>query len=191
MWDTAGQERFRAVAPMYYRNANAAILVFDLSQHKTYRDLKMWAQELQRNVQDPMILTVVGNKLDLHATRTVSREEAFLFASSIGANYMETSALNEQGLNQVFLRIAEGLVRLANENKSQTLRRYDSSNSISAYSNVFADDDQAFHLPSVHLGIPVEEGDVHSSDVGRLETPSWSIDHIAHGSVETTGWCCY
>ncbi|XP_036332205.1 ras-related protein RabJ-like, partial [Rhagoletis pomonella] len=89
IWDTAGQERFKAVAPMYYRNANAAILVFDLSQHKTFREIKSWIQELHRNVQEPMVLTLVGNKLDLLAHRTVTHDEAYLFASSIGATYFE------------------------------------------------------------------------------------------------------
>jgi len=55
---------------MYYRNANAAILVFDLTQYKTFTEIKSWIQELHRNVQDPMILTLVGNKMDMQAQRT-------------------------------------------------------------------------------------------------------------------------
>ncbi|XP_033247496.1 ras-related protein RabJ isoform X2 [Drosophila miranda] len=115
IWDTAGQERYRAVAPMYYRNANAAILVFDLTQYKTFTEIKSWIQELHRNVQDPMILTLVGNKMDMQAQRAVSRDEAFLFATSIGATYFETSTETDQGLEQVFLSTALGMVRLADE----------------------------------------------------------------------------
>lgn len=199
IWDTAGQERFKAVAPMYYRNANAAILVFDLTQYGTFKEVKSWIHELHRNVQDPLVLTLVGNKLDLHGSREVSREEAFLFANSIGATYFETSAETDQGLEQVFLSTALGLVRLAKEGKCRSLRQFDSCDSISTYTNnntAFNYSTQAIsnrhgsiiHLP-VPMGIPVE-GDVKITGEGRLETPSWSIEHIALGEVEPVNWCC-
>ncbi|XP_065367604.1 uncharacterized protein RabX1 [Calliphora vicina] len=205
IWDTAGQERFKAVAPMYYRNANAAILVFDLSQYRTFSEIKSWIQELHRNVQEPLILTLVGNKLDLHAIRAVSREEACLFANSMGATYFETSAETDQGLEQVFVSTALGLVRLAKEGKCRSLRQFDSCDSISTYTNnntAFNHTAQAIssrhlhengsviHLPSVPLGIPVEGDDVKATAEGRLETPSWSIEHIALGEVEPVNWCC-
>ncbi|XP_073813463.1 RAS oncogene family member RabX1 isoform X2 [Musca autumnalis] len=199
IWDTAGQERFKAVAPMYYRNANAAILVFDLSQYSTFKEIKTWIHELHRNIQDPLILTLVGNKLDLQAERVVSREEALLFANSIGATYFETSAETDQGLEQVFLSTALGLVRLAREGKCRSLRQFDSSDSISTYTNnntAFSYSTQALtngsiiHLPSIPMGIPVDGEDVKTTDQGRLETPSWSIEHIALGEVEPVNWCC-
>lgn len=84
------------MAPLYYRNANAALLVFDLTQYNSFVEIKSWVQELQRNVQEPMVLSLVGNKLDLEAKRAVSREEASLYATSIGGNYFETSALQDQ-----------------------------------------------------------------------------------------------
>lgn len=189
VWDTAGQERFKAVAPMYYRNANAALLCFDLTQYKTFKDIQKWVKELHRNVQDPMILTLVGNKLDLEDMRTVSRNEAFLYASSIGATYFETSAELDQGLNQVFLSTALGLTRLANEGKSHTLRQFDSCDSISAYAMNSVDDNLTANMPSVHIGIPVENH-VKATGIGHLERVSWSIDHIAHADVEKSGWCC-
>ncbi|XP_053964611.1 ras-related protein Rab-5B [Anastrepha ludens] len=204
IWDTAGQERFKAVAPMYYRNANAAILVFDLSQHITFTEIKTWVQELHRNVQEPMVLILVGNKLDLLAQRVVAYDEAYLFASSIGATYFEVSAETDQGLEQVFLSAALGLVRLANEGKSRSLRQFNSCDSISAYTNnntalshtsaalaAAKNGDAAFRLPYVHIGIPVDGDDERKvTGVGRLETPSWSIEHIAWGEVEPSScWC--
>ncbi|XP_030386972.1 vacuolar protein sorting-associated protein 21 [Scaptodrosophila lebanonensis] len=196
IWDTAGQERYKALAPMYYRNANAAILVFDLTQYKTFAEIKSWIQELHRNVQDPMILTLVGNKMDMHAERAVSRDEAHLFANSIGATYFETSTETDQGLEQVFLSTALGLVRLADEGKSRSLRSFQSCESIyknnnTAFSHLNLDNGSAaFRLPYVHIGIPVDGEDVRTSGEGRLETPSWSIEHIALGEVEHTSWCC-
>ncbi|XP_022226280.1 GTP-binding protein ypt5 [Drosophila obscura] len=202
IWDTAGQERYRAVAPMYYRNANAAILVFDLTQYKTFTEIKSWIQELHRNVQDPMILTLVGNKMDMQAQRAVSRDEAFLFATSIGATYFETSTETDQGLEQVFLSTALGMVRLADEGKSHSLRSFESTDSLAytntntAFSHTVAalarsPGNAAFRLPYVDIGVAVEGEDVKTNGVGRLETPPWSIEHIALGEVERPSWCCY
>lgn len=189
---------------MYYRDANAAILVFDLSQYKTFTEITYWIRELHRNVQDPLILTLVGNKFDLQASRVVSREEAQRFAISIGANYVETSAEADQGLEQVFNHTAMGLVRLASEGKCRTLRQFDSCDSISTYTNnntAFNYSAQALshrhnyengatiRIPGVAMGKEVEV-DIKATGVGRLETPSWSIEHIALGEVEPVNWCC-
>uniref|UniRef100_A0A182Q6J5 Uncharacterized protein n=1 Tax=Anopheles farauti TaxID=69004 RepID=A0A182Q6J5_9DIPT len=185
VWDTAGQERFKAMAPLYYRNANAALLVFDLTQYNSFNEIKGWVQELQRNVQEPMVLSLVGNKLDLEAKRAVSREEAMLYANSIGGNYFETSALHDQGIEQVFISIAVGLIKLSGEDVCSSLKRYESNDSLvlSGYSTRVNG--------VVQMGIPVENDSILSDGIGRLETPSWSRDHIAHGDEQRVGWCCY
>lgn len=96
LWDTAGQERFKAMAPMYYRNANAALLVFDVTNHTSFEEVKSWILELQRNVQEPMFLLLVGNKIDLEEQRAVSREEAVIYSQSIGAKFIESSVFFDQ-----------------------------------------------------------------------------------------------
>lgn len=82
-----------------------------------------------RNVPEPMVLTLVGNKIDL-ADRVVSKEEAFIFASSIGGNYFETSAARDQGIEQVFVTTALGLIKLSSDKKCSTLKRYESEDSL-------------------------------------------------------------
>jgi Ras-related protein Rab-21 len=96
IWDTAGQERFKAMAPLYYRNANAALLIFDLTSHASFEEVKSWILELQKNVQEPMFLLLVGNKADLVDKRAVSKEEAFVYAHSIGAKFLESSVVLDQ-----------------------------------------------------------------------------------------------
>ncbi|CAH2268451.1 jg16881 [Pararge aegeria aegeria] len=96
VWDTAGQERFRSMAPMYYRNANAALLVYDITSAGSFAAIKGWVKELQSNVPEPMVLSLVGNKCDLEESRAVAQSEAAQFAASIGAAYCETSALHDQ-----------------------------------------------------------------------------------------------
>ena len=49
IWDTAGQERFRAMAPMYYRGANAAVVCFDITQEESFEKMKDWVEELRKN----------------------------------------------------------------------------------------------------------------------------------------------
>lgn len=113
IWDTAGQERFKSMAPMYYRNANAALLVFDLTQYKTFTAMKQWVTELQRNVEKALVLVVIGNKSDLIENRQVSAEEGRLYATKIGASYHETSIFQDDDIKNVFLTIARCLLGLS------------------------------------------------------------------------------
>lgn len=90
-----------------------------------------------RNVIEPMILIVVGNKIDLEKERAVSREEAFLYASSINGSYYETSAINGgRGIEEVFISTARGLLRLAENNDCSSIKRYESADSILSCNDV-------------------------------------------------------
>ena len=51
IWDTAGQERYHSLAPMYYRGAQAAIVVYDITNADTFERAKSWVKELQRQVE--------------------------------------------------------------------------------------------------------------------------------------------
>lgn len=118
IWDTAGQERFRSMAPMYYRNANAALLMFDLTSMGSYEAMKTWVTELMGNVDDSIVLCVVGNKCDMRDVRAVKFKEASEYAASIGALYHEASALSSEGVEAVFVDIAQELVRSHVKNKT-------------------------------------------------------------------------
>ncbi|EXJ85619.1 rab family, other [Capronia coronata CBS 617.96] len=67
IWDTAGQERFASLAPMYYRNAQAALVVYDLTKPTSLIKAKHWVAELQRQASPGIVIALVGNKLDLCA----------------------------------------------------------------------------------------------------------------------------
>lgn len=130
VWDTAGQERFRSMAPMYYRNANAAMLVFDLTEYSTFKAIKSWVTELRRNVEEAMVLVVVGNKSDLTKDREVDAEEVRLYAMNIGATYYETSVLYDEGIDSVFIAIGTGLLRLTSGSEQlSSVKVYDSTSS--------------------------------------------------------------
>ncbi|GAA5958820.1 hypothetical protein JCM8115_000363 [Rhodotorula mucilaginosa] len=68
LWDAAGQERFRTLAPLFYRGALAAVLVYDVTDEASLQDVKFWMAELRKNMPDELIVLVVGAKADLAGT---------------------------------------------------------------------------------------------------------------------------
>jgi len=110
IWDTAGQERFRSMAPLYYRGAVAAILVFSMTDEGSFEKLKEWVRELQNNVDEPLVLAIACNKADLADQRVISAETATQYAQSIGALIFETSAKSNTGVSQLFHEVARRLV---------------------------------------------------------------------------------
>jgi len=65
IWDTAGQERFHSLAPMYYRNAQAAVVVYDVTKATSLEKAKSWVKELQRQANPNIVIALAGNKVDL------------------------------------------------------------------------------------------------------------------------------
>ena len=65
IWDTAGEERFRIVAPMYYKNASAIILVYDSTNRTSFKALESWVQEIDDNAtEDLLIVSITASKCD-------------------------------------------------------------------------------------------------------------------------------
>ncbi|CAN6714423.1 hypothetical protein ACFX13_040189 [Malus domestica] len=103
IWDTAGQERFRAITSSYYRGALGAILVYDISRRQSFENVRNWLRELREFGNLDMVIVLVGNKSDLSQSREVDEEEGKSFAEAEGLCFMETSALENVNVEQVFL----------------------------------------------------------------------------------------
>lgn len=113
IWDTAGQEKYHSLAPMYYRNAAAALLVYDITNAKSFGMLKQWVGELKKLGPENIIIVVCGNKADLEAKRVVSTSEAAAYASEVGALFYETSAYTRANVHKAFESVVSRLPPLA------------------------------------------------------------------------------
>ncbi|GBF94410.1 small GTPase [Raphidocelis subcapitata] len=109
IWDTAGQERYHSLAPMYYRGAAAAIIVYDITSTDSFNRAKAWVRELQRQGSPNMIMALAGNKADLESARAVATEEAQAYANEAGLFFLETSAKTAANVNELFAEIARKL----------------------------------------------------------------------------------
>ncbi|PKI83029.1 Ypt52p [Malassezia vespertilionis] len=110
IWDTAGQERYKSLAPMYYRNAHCAIVVYDITEEESLEKAKGWIRELQRHADANIVIALVGNKLDLGDTRRmISTEDGAKYAESEGLMFMETSAKTPTNITELFDAITKKL----------------------------------------------------------------------------------
>eukprot|EP00359_Climacostomum_virens_P005874 CAMPEP_0204903728 /NCGR_PEP_ID=MMETSP1397-20131031/4448_1 /ASSEMBLY_ACC=CAM_ASM_000891 /TAXON_ID=49980 /ORGANISM="Climacostomum Climacostomum virens, Strain Stock W-24" /LENGTH=166 /DNA_ID=CAMNT_0052072425 /DNA_START=326 /DNA_END=823 /DNA_ORIENTATION=- len=105
LWDTAGQERFRILNAAYYRRAEAAVIVFDMSDRETFERVRHWHRDLKAKANMSPCVFLVGNKCDLGDERQVSFEEAKGLADELGVFYIETSARNSTNVNELFVGI--------------------------------------------------------------------------------------
>lgn len=123
IWDTAGQERFHSLAPMYYRNAQAAIVVYDITKASSLDKAKAWVKELQRQASQSIVICLAGNKADLvedaasvvddeddsSPRREIPYEDGKAYADELGLLFFETSAKTGSGVQDVFESIARGI----------------------------------------------------------------------------------
>ena len=112
LWDTAGQEKYRSLAPMYYRAAVAALLIFDVTNKNSLENLKNWNQEICEKAPPGITVFVVGNKIDCVEDRVVTGDAGRSMAQQLGAPYyFEVSAKTGEGINNLFNKVAEADVK--------------------------------------------------------------------------------
>lgn len=100
IWDTAGQERFRSMAPMYYRGAKAAILVFDVTNEESFRRSMSWLRDLKAHADPDVVVCIAGNKFDKGPTFDLKAVEEY--SSSVDASFFRTSAMTGENVDALF-----------------------------------------------------------------------------------------
>ena len=108
IWDTSGQERFRAMTNLYYRDAQVAILTYDITNESTFASIDFWIQELKYKVENEnMILCLVGNKCDVNQEdRKITNFKGKNYAQENNMIFFETSAKTGEGVKDLFVTIA-------------------------------------------------------------------------------------
>ena len=105
LWDTAGEERFRSVAPSLLRGANGLVLVYDLTNPNSFKDIDIYMEMFLDtcNVDPTLTLPVLllGNKCDLDSERLIPIDQCISKAQSLGCKYIEVSAKSGFGLDEL------------------------------------------------------------------------------------------
>jgi len=105
VWDTAGQERFRALAKNYYRGAVGALLVYDITNYESFKNVEKWLKEVKEHAEPHLVTLLIGNKNDLEDKRAVKTEEGAEFAEKQGLGFVETSAKNNVNIETAFNKL--------------------------------------------------------------------------------------
>ena len=107
LWDTAGQERFKTITSNYYRGAHGFILVYDVTNEESFKNLKQWMVEIDKYGSETVNKLMVGNKCDLTTIKVVDYSTAKEYANQLGIPFLEASAKNKTNVQQAFLTMAE------------------------------------------------------------------------------------
>ena len=111
IWDTAGQEKYRAIAKIYYKEARAVILVYDITDESSFNEMKeYWYEQVKLFARKDVIFAVAANKNDLDEERKISDEEGRKFANEIGAIFASTSAKNASGMQALFDNVGQKIL---------------------------------------------------------------------------------
>jgi Ras-related protein Rab-21 len=115
IWDTAGQERFHALGPIYYRDSNGAVLVYDVTDPDSLNKVKTWVKELRKMLGNNVSIAIVGNKTDLLQENALHRcplvAEAQEYTEGVGnAVHYTTSAKQNRGIDELFLNLTQRMI---------------------------------------------------------------------------------
>ncbi|KAJ1348211.1 hypothetical protein KIN20_003465 [Parelaphostrongylus tenuis] len=106
IWDTAGQERFRTIASSYYRGAHGILIVYDITNEKTFENIPFWMKNVERYGCENVAKLLIGNKCDLGSSRRVSTEMAQSCSEQYDMQVIETSAKSSKNVEEAFLKLA-------------------------------------------------------------------------------------
>ncbi|EGR32688.1 ras oncogene family protein, putative [Ichthyophthirius multifiliis] len=102
IWDTAGQEKYRTLGPLYYRDSEAAIVVYDITNKNSFQTLQQWIKDLKDYASENINIVLVGNKTDLIEQEQVSFDNAKLYAKNISAKFQYVSAKENKNIQCIF-----------------------------------------------------------------------------------------
>lgn len=111
IWDTAGQEKYRSLSPIYCRDATAALICFDITNHNSFEKIDEWVQLLSSSSGCNTIIVLVATKMDLIDQAQISDEEMLAYSSSNNHLLFKTSAKTGEGVDELFSSIAKEIIK--------------------------------------------------------------------------------
>jgi Ras-related protein Rab-6A len=117
LWDTAGQERFRSLIPSYIRDSSVAVVVYDITNKKTFENTRKWVDDVRGERGNDVIIVLVGNKTDLNDKREVTQAQGEEEATKNNLMFIETSAKVGHNVKSLFKRIAQALPGMEGESQ--------------------------------------------------------------------------
>ncbi|KTW29955.1 GTP-binding protein ypt2 [Pneumocystis jirovecii RU7] len=137
IWDTAGQERFRTITTAYYRGAMGILLVYDVTDEKSFNNVRSWVANIQQYAAEDVNKILIGNKCDWEERRVISHEQGQNLAEEYGMLFLEASAKSNVNVDKAFFVLSREIkkrlidVEQGNNVLGITNIRLDKKNSIS------------------------------------------------------------
>jgi len=110
IWDTAGQERFHTITTSYYRGAMGIMLVYDITNQKSFENIAKWIRNINEHANEDVEKMILGNKCDMEDSRVVAKERGEAIATEHGIKFLETSAKTNINIERAFHELAEAIL---------------------------------------------------------------------------------
>ena len=125
IWDTAGSERFASITKNYYRGADGALIVYDISNKTTFDNVENWFNDLKNACKEEAFIILIGNKNDLENQRQVSNNMLINLGKNLGIAVMETSAKDDYNINESFYLLIKEIYRKFVKNNGSSNEKND------------------------------------------------------------------
>jgi len=109
IWDTAGQERFRTITTAYYRGAMGILLVYDVTDEKSFGNIRNWIRNIEQHATESVNKILIGNKCDVADKKVIDYERGKALAEEYGIKFLETSAKNSINVEEAFVTLAKDI----------------------------------------------------------------------------------
>ncbi|KZT58469.1 rab-type small GTP-binding protein [Calocera cornea HHB12733] len=109
IWDTAGQERFRTITVAYYRGAMGILLVYDVTDERSFNNIRTWYSNVEQHASEGVNKILIGNKCDWDDKRAVTVQQGEELANELGVRFLETSAKQNINVEEAFFSLARDI----------------------------------------------------------------------------------